>query len=170
MSDRALRTTLVDRALGFADTIVLGDKRAELLAGASGRVLDADVRAQALALAGVPDGSFDTVVCTLVLCRVDDPLAVARRLRSLLAPGGSLLFLEHVRATGAAGVAQRLAGPLWRRMSAGCHLDRNTLHTLREAGFVITDCSRSPGPLVCGRAMPRADVSGRSAVVFGADR
>ncbi len=152
----------------LADVLGVASKRAQVGADARGRVLELNRGDDALAESDASDGGFDTIVCTFVLCRVDDPLAVARRLRSLLAPRGSLLFLEHVRATGAAGAAQHLASPLWRRTSTGCHLDRNTLHTLREAGFVITDCSRSPGPLVRGRAIARAEVP--AGAPAGADR
>ena len=43
------------------------------------------------------DGSFDTVVSTLVLCGVDDQARSVREIRRVLRPGGRLLFLEHVR-------------------------------------------------------------------------
>ena len=44
---------------------------------------------------------FDTVVSTLVLCGVDDQPRALREIRRVLRPGGSLLFLEHVRSTDA---------------------------------------------------------------------
>jgi len=44
-----------------------------------------------------PDETFDTVVCTLSLCSIqDDRKAVAEATR-VLRPGGRLLLLEHVR-------------------------------------------------------------------------
>ena len=46
-----------------------------------------------------PDGSFDSVVCTFVLCGVpDDRSAVAEMVR-VLRPGGRLLLADHVVAT-----------------------------------------------------------------------
>jgi len=43
-----------------------------------------------------PDGSFDTVVCTLSLCAIpDDQRAVGEMIR-VLRPGGRLLLLDHV--------------------------------------------------------------------------
>ena len=56
------------------------------------------------------DGAFDTVVSTLVLCTVEDPVAAVREVRRVLAPGGRLLFAEHVRAS-----APRLAR--WHRVA-----------------------------------------------------
>src|SRR5262249_6347842 len=51
-------------------------------------------RAEALPFA---DDSFDTVVSSLVLCTVDDPVQALDEVRRVLRPGGTLLFLEHVR-------------------------------------------------------------------------
>ena len=48
---------------------------------------------------------FDAVVCSLVLCSVDDPDNVLRQLFSPLRPGGELRYLEHVASTGRAGTA-----------------------------------------------------------------
>ena len=43
---------------------------------------------------------FDAVVCSLVLCSVQDPDGVLRQLFSMLRPGGELRYLEHVASTG----------------------------------------------------------------------
>jgi SAM-dependent methyltransferase len=67
------------------------------------------------------DGSFDTVVSTLVLCTVGDADAAVAEVRRVLAPGGRLLFAEHVRATSPrlARWQDRLAGP-WAAFANGC--------------------------------------------------
>lgn len=111
-------------------------------------------------LAGAPfeAGSFDTIVCTLVLCTLPDLVADVRRMRRLLGPDGRLLFLEHVRAHGARAGLQRLATPLWSRLVPGCHLDRDPLVALRAEGFVVTDCERFTMPL--GNALVGAAVQG----------
>ncbi len=58
------------------------------------------------------DGSVDTVLCTLVLCSVTDMDAAAAEMARVLAPGGAMLVLEHVRAsTAEAGGGAGPAGP-----------------------------------------------------------
>ena len=87
-------------------------------------------------------GSFDTVVSVLALCTVDDPGAAVGAVKRWLAPGGRLLFLEHVRAPGLKGRLHSAASPLWRHTGGRCHLDRDTLTFLRGADLAITDCER----------------------------
>lgn len=43
------------------------------------------------------DGAFDTVVAAFLFCGVADPVAGLRECRRVLAPGGRLWLLEHVR-------------------------------------------------------------------------
>jgi ubiquinone/menaquinone biosynthesis C-methylase UbiE len=82
------------------------------------------------------DGSFDTVVCTLVLCTVADPAASLREIGRVLAPGGRLLFVEHVRAA-EARLARRQdrLHDAWLRFAYGCHCNRDTAAALRDNGF-----------------------------------
>jgi SAM-dependent methyltransferase len=84
-----------------------------------------------------PDGSFDTVVSTLVLCTVPDQEAALDEVRRVLRPGGRLLFIEHVRATGSAARWQDRLEPLWRRLLGGCHPNRDTVAAIEDAGFEI---------------------------------
>jgi SAM-dependent methyltransferase len=92
------------------------------------------------------DGSFDTVVATLVLCTVPDQERAVQAIRRWLAPNGRLLFIEHVRATGLTGRLQSAVAPLWRHAAAGCHLDRDTLAVLRRSDLAVTDCERFAMP------------------------
>jgi SAM-dependent methyltransferase len=116
---------------------------------------------------GLPfeDGSFDTVVCTLVLCAVDDPTGAIGELRRLLAPDGQLLFLEPIigRSHATAAVQRRLA-PAWAVLAGGFRLDRDTIGALRAGGFVVSECERlaplgrpTAGTVVRGRAIKRSD-------------
>lgn len=84
-----------------------------------------------------PDGSFDTVVSTLVLCTVPDQAAALDEVRRILRPGGRLLFIEHVRAAGSMARWQDRLEPLWRRLFGGCHPNRDTVAAIVEAGFEI---------------------------------
>ncbi len=87
-----------------------------------------------------PDATFDTVLATLVLCTVADPDRALREMRRVLVPDGSLRFIEHVRAPGGlAALIQDTLTPLWRRVGAGCHLNRRTVEAIEAAGFEIVE-------------------------------
>ena len=96
----------------------------------------------------VEDRSIDTVVSTLVFCTIPDPGAALRELRRVLVLGGSLRFLEHVRAE-SPGLArlQDWMAPLHRRLAAGCHPNRDVLALLQAEGFRLEEIERFPfGP------------------------
>jgi len=84
-----------------------------------------------------PDGSFDTVVSTLVLCTVPDQDSALDESRRVLRPGGRLLFIEHVRAEGSTARWQDRLDPLWRRLFGGCRPNRDTVAAIEDAGFEI---------------------------------
>jgi SAM-dependent methyltransferase len=89
-----------------------------------------------------PDGSFDTVVSTLVLCTVTDPRRALSEVARVLRPGGQLLFLEHVRAD--PGWRRHLQGRsvrAWAAFADGCHCDRPTLETI-EGAMRVESASR----------------------------
>jgi ubiquinone/menaquinone biosynthesis C-methylase UbiE len=73
------------------------------------------------------DGSFDTVVSTLVLCTVADAAAAIAEARRVLRPGGRLLFLEHVRGASPrlARWQDRLEAP-WAAFALGCRCNVDT--------------------------------------------
>jgi SAM-dependent methyltransferase len=85
----------------------------------------------------LPDASVDSVLSTLVLCSVSDPARAASELARVLRPGGTLHVLEHVRAGRGTRLRrwQRRLDPLWSRLAAGCHVDRDTREVLDAAGF-----------------------------------
>jgi ubiquinone/menaquinone biosynthesis C-methylase UbiE len=94
-----------------------------------------------------PDASFDTVVVTLVLCTVTDPARALAEIRRVLAPGGRLLFLEHVRSDDAriARWQDRLNG-VNRIIAHGCNCNRATLDAIRAAGFTIVELTQGEFP------------------------
>ncbi len=90
------------------------------------------------------DGSFDAVVCTLVLCSVEDPQACLGEVRRVLRPGGKLAFIEHVCDEHRFGrrLLQRGLEPIWKPLAGGCHLTRRTETAIRDAGFELTEVRR----------------------------
>lgn len=88
-------------------------------------------------------GSFDAVVCSLVLCSVVDPEDVLHQLNSILRPGGELRYFEHVASTGWRGSLQRLAdATVWPRIAGNCHTHRDTERVITEAGFSLEAARR----------------------------
>jgi ubiquinone/menaquinone biosynthesis C-methylase UbiE len=82
------------------------------------------------------DDSFDTVVSTLVMCTVREPLRALSEVRRVLKPSGPLRMYEHVRYDHAFGAFwQDLITPAWRWFGAGCHPNRDIASFVREAGF-----------------------------------
>jgi ubiquinone/menaquinone biosynthesis C-methylase UbiE len=206
-----LSALLYDPFLSRGERRGMRNRRAALLGGARGRVLEigagtglnvehypvdldelvlaepiaamADVLRRRLETAGrtatvveapaerlpFPDASFDTVVSTMVLCTVEDPHAAVGEIARVLRPGGSLLFVEHVRSTESPRLARwqdRLEAP-WGVLAAGCHPNRDTLGLLRQSSLRVepVDDGRWDGmpaivrPLVSGRAVAqRADL------------
>jgi protein-L-isoaspartate O-methyltransferase len=71
---------------------------------------------------------FDAVVCSLVLCSVEDPECVLRQLFSTLRPGGELRYLEHVASEG-------MRAPLL----GNCHTHRDTERSIVDAGFQVQE-------------------------------
>lgn len=83
------------------------------------------------------DEAFDTIFSSLVFCSVDDPIKGLVELRRVLKKGGRLLMLEHVRSNG------KVLGPLMDRLnllivrSGVDNINRDTVESLRKAGFRI---------------------------------
>lgn len=86
---------------------------------------------------------FDAVVCSLVLCSIEDPDTVLRQLFSVLRPGGELRYLEHVASTGYRAPLQRLAdATVWPRLLGNCHTHRHTEQAITAAGFAVEGARR----------------------------
>lgn len=93
--------------------------------------------------------SFDTAVAMLMLCTVPDLELSLGELRRVLRPGGSLLFLEHIRSSEPrrAGWQDRLERP-WGIVADGCHPNRDTESALRATGFDVEIDERGELPKV----------------------
>jgi ubiquinone/menaquinone biosynthesis C-methylase UbiE len=114
------------------------------------------------------DESCDTVIATLVLCTVTDPLRAISEARRVLVEGGSLLYIEHVRSssTRLAHWQDRLERP-WGWMAGGCHPNRATDQLIEGAGFWVDQMDRTTlrgtlpliRPLITGVARRPAGVA-----------
>ena len=93
-------------------------------------------RAEALPF---PDHTFDTVIGTLVFCTIPEPRQALCELQRVSKPAGTALLFEHVRVHHPlAGRLQDWLTPVWERLAGGCHLNRDTLALLTQAGFDVT--------------------------------
>ena len=130
------------------------ERRRALFPRVANAAVPVEVHELPIEASGLAAASQDSVVCTFVLCTVDDQAVALREIRRILKPGGRLLFLEHVRSPGWRGRLEDVATPVWSRtLGSGCRLDRRTLDAIREAGFVIDRCDRS-GAIASGIAVP----------------
>jgi ubiquinone/menaquinone biosynthesis C-methylase UbiE len=200
VSEHPIFARFYDRMMAGTERAGLGEMRRELLAAATGRVLELgagtghnltyytdavtelvmtepepnmarQLRERVAAnpgAAGNPsvieasaedlpfdDGSFDTVVATLVLCTIPDPLRALGEARRVLVEGGRLLYLEHVRARrpGLARWQDRLERP-WGFFAGGCHPNRDTGQLLADAGFWIDSLEDLKMPKAPGIVRP----------------
>jgi ubiquinone/menaquinone biosynthesis C-methylase UbiE len=96
----------------------------------------------------IADASVDVVVCTLVLCSVDNLEQTLSEIYRVLRPQGRLFFIEHVAAgnnTKRYKWQRRLAF-LWKCIADGCHLTRHTENAIAKAGFKIIEIERQSIP------------------------
>ncbi|MFJ2949345.1 class I SAM-dependent methyltransferase [Streptomyces sp. NPDC087226] len=87
----------------------------------------------------VKSEAFDAVVLSLVLCSVRDVPRALAELRRVLRPGGEVRFFEHGRGGGRImRLTQRaLDRTVWPPLAGGCHMARDPVGALREAGFEL---------------------------------
>jgi SAM-dependent methyltransferase len=100
-----------------------------------------DLRDRVAERTGLPDGSADAVISSLVLCTVSDPAAVLAEVRRILRPGGTYRFVEHVaaRAGTPTRALQRALRRPWAWTFEGCSCERDLAAPLRAAGFSRLD-------------------------------
>lgn len=94
------------------------------------------------------DASFDTVIACLVFCTIPDTENAAKEALRVLKPGGQFLFFEHVaHPRESVRRWQDRLNPAWKKLACGCHLNRDTAQTFRDAGFrfVEFDAFEHPG-------------------------
>lgn len=89
-------------------------------------------------------GSMDAVVFAMVLCSLPDQAAALAEAKRVLKPAGQIRFLEHVRADtpGLVRIQRALDATIWPHLVGGCHLSRDTVTAIRNAGFIVGDVQR----------------------------
>jgi ubiquinone/menaquinone biosynthesis C-methylase UbiE len=124
--------------------------------------LEVDLRTGTAEHIGLPDGSADAVVSTLVLCSVGDQARALREIVRILKPGGRYVFIEHVAAPQGTTMRriQRAMRPVMRSLADGCHPDRETWKAIEQAGFSSVEIehynlngSNFVAPHICGVAI-----------------
>ncbi|MFG1603436.1 class I SAM-dependent methyltransferase [Actinoplanes sp. NPDC049265] len=112
-----------------------------LAAAAGRRGVRLDLRERVAERTGLPGGSADAVISSLVLCTVADPGEVLAEVRRILRPGGTFRFVEHVAApdgTLTRGLQRALRRP-WAWTFEGCSCERDLAAQVRGAGFSRVD-------------------------------
>src|SRR5699024_1481569 len=82
------------------------------------------------------DNTFDSVIATLVYYTIQHPLRVLSENQRVAQPGAPILFFEHARMENQlSGLIQAILTPALKKVSDGCHLNRDTQHLIKQSGF-----------------------------------
>ena len=114
------------------------------------------------------DDSFDVVVACLVLCSVGEQDRALGEIARVLRPGGSLVFLEHVRSQSPGKAKFQVAfdrSRVWPFMAGGCHCSCQTIEGMERAGFTVV--SRRDVDIGPGWSHTNPHVTGKATLVNG---
>lgn len=92
-------------------------------------------------LSALNDNSVDAIICTHVLCSVNDPLKASKEMARVLKPNGKLYVMEHIssRSSFIVGALQWIIEPFWSPLTGGCKMTRDPAEVLKAAGFKSVD-------------------------------
>ncbi|XP_070567966.1 thiol S-methyltransferase TMT1A-like [Ptychodera flava] len=98
-------------------------------------------------LKDIPDNSVDTVVSTLVMCKVKDPLDYVREVKRVLKPGGMFCYMENIQGRKrSTRLVQNLLSPLSIFFDS-YRLTRQTWRYVDVVGFCRLEYSIFHAPL-----------------------
>ncbi|XP_077523715.1 thiol S-methyltransferase TMT1B-like isoform X2 [Amblyomma americanum] len=85
----------------------------------------------------LPDGHFDVVLLTYVLCSAKNSQKLVQECKRVLAKGGLLLFSDHVAHPkgSVAWCIEEFATPFAWIPTCGCHINRESADVFNAAGF-----------------------------------
>lgn len=90
------------------------------------------------------DNSCDGALCTYTLCTIPDVAKALQEVFRVLKPGAPFHFLEHGSAPDEkVRVWQRRFEPIQKRVADGCHLTRDPVQLVRDAGFTIESVNQN---------------------------
>ncbi|WP_449540208.1 class I SAM-dependent methyltransferase [Ferdinandcohnia sp. Marseille-Q9671] len=86
------------------------------------------------------DNTFDTVVATLVFCTIPNVTEAIHEMKRVCKPNGKIVMFEHVRMRNAfLAKLQNVLTPVWKRVCDGCCLNRDTVTTITQSGFLLVE-------------------------------
>lgn len=96
-----------------------------------------------------PDGYFDSVICSLTLCSVDEPDEAIREIKRLVRPaGGTFGYIEHVAVNDdepyqVLKYQQQVFDPIQQLVADNCHLRRYTGETIENIFLTTTTTTKT---------------------------
>ncbi|XP_034079690.1 methyltransferase-like protein 7A [Gymnodraco acuticeps] len=101
-------------------------------------------------MGAIESESVDVVVCTLVLCSVNNIPKTLQETRRMLRPGGGFFFMEHVVGEPSTWTYffQHVLQPPWYYYGDGCEMVRDTWKPLEAAGFSDLKLKHVEAPLM----------------------
>ncbi|AGK53773.1 class I SAM-dependent methyltransferase [Bacillus sp. 1NLA3E] len=82
------------------------------------------------------DGTFDSVVATLVFCTIPDVEKALKEMKRVCKQGGDFLLFEHVKMDNSfLARLQNWLTPVWKKVCDGCCLNRDTVELINRQGF-----------------------------------
>ncbi len=109
------------------------------------------------------DASVDTVVSTWTLCSIPDVERALQEIKRILKPEGVFHFVEHgLSDKPTVARWQHRLTPIQKIVADGCHLNRDMVALINQAGFTWIECQQHDvvgvpnigNPMTLGRVTP----------------